>query len=80
MSRAAFRSVRHIPPLALLAAWPVFPARAGDAADPPPVAVPEMLVTATRLPESKEAVGSPVTQISGEAIGRCQARSLSDAL
>ncbi len=80
MSHAVFWRVLPIPPLALLAALPVFPAWAGDAADPPQVAVPEMLVTATRLPEAKEAVGSPVTQISGEGIHQHQARSLSDAL
>ncbi len=83
MSRAVFS--RSIPLYALLAALPALSARAVDppATEAPKEKVgqiPEVRVTSTRLPEAKEAVGSPVALLSGDEIGQAQAQSLSDAL
>ncbi len=75
---------RLIPAAWLLACLPIHALTAQEAAPTPTPApakeIPPVLVTATRLPEAKEAVGSPVTLISGDDIRQSQARSLSDAL
>lgn len=96
MSRSVFfRSSRFFPVCALIAALPTgfFAVSsqaeedpAAPAAKPKPSAplqakeAPPLLVTATRLPEAKEVVGSPAAALSDQDLRQAQPTTLADAL
>ena len=71
-----FRSIKNLPFVTMVAVFPVTAA----AAEEPVERLPEVVVTATRLPTPLEQVASSVTVITAEDIARNQFRTLSEAL